>query len=130
MAMRLAGMPVAGIMLHGFGGMTVPSNPLLHTQEFARRKCVAIGNFAAGPAANVALAAMFFTMRAMVQMSGVEEGPILDFWHGDDASLWFMYAAFMNLALAVYNLLPIFPLDVRRPPPPPLPSTALAVVSS
>lgn len=111
LAMKLSALPIASIILHGFGGMTVPASPLLHQQEFERRRCVALGVFAAGPAANLALAAAFFTVRGMVQMSGVEEGPILDFWHGDDASLWCMYAAFMNLALAVYNLLPIFPLD-------------------
>lgn len=110
-AMKLGGMRVTSIVLHGFGGATVPASPVLHMEEFSRRKCLALGNFAAGPAANVALAAAFFTLRAVVQMSGVEEGPILDFWHGDDASLWFMYAAFMNLALAIYNLLPIYPLD-------------------
>lgn len=111
LAMRLGGMKCTAIVMHGFGGATVPESPALHTEEFGRRKCLALGNFAAGPGANIALAAVFFMARRILKLSGVEEGPILDFWHGNDPALWFMYAAFMNVALAIYNLLPIYPLD-------------------
>ena len=114
LAMRLGGMKCTAIVMHGFGGATVPESPALHTEEFGRRKCLALGNFAAGPGANIALAAVFFMARRILKLSGVEEGPILDFWHGNDPALWFMYAAFMNVALAIYNLLPIYPLDVRH----------------
>lgn len=111
LAMRLTGLGTSSVILHGFGGMTVPANAVAQAAKFETKRCVAIGNFFAGPAANLALGALLFTGRSMAQMSGAEEGPIIDFWHGDDISLWLLYAAFMNLALAVYNLLPIYPLD-------------------
>jgi len=112
-ALRVAKMEVSQVLLHGFGGVTVPARPLRQQLQFSEHKCMAIGNFVAGPTANLVLAALFMVARIVAQASGVEEGPILDFWHGDDISLWLLYASFMNLALALYNLLPIYPLDVR-----------------
>jgi Zn-dependent protease len=91
---RAFGMPVRSITLFIFGGVAQlagrPRNPL---SEF----CMAI----AGPLVSVALAALFLTLSNIEPLS-IELHGVLD------------YLGTLNFALAVFNLLPAFPMDGGR----------------
>jgi Zn-dependent protease/CBS domain-containing protein len=91
------GQPVRRITLFIFGGMAhlsrEPSNPRTE-----------IGIAAVGPATSFALAGLFWAVAAGLDNAGA-------------APLWiamFQYLGFINLSLAVFNLLPGFPLDGGR----------------
>lgn len=93
---RRRGIEVEGITLFVFGGMartrTEPRRPI---DEF-----VIAG---VGPLASAILAALFIAMAVPAGRAGLE--PV---------SVVFRYLGILNLALAVFNLLPGFPLDGGR----------------
>lgn len=96
MANRL-GETVSKITLFIFGGMAhLSGEPKTAADEL---KIAAIG-----PASSIVIAAIFWSIAVAIRSSGT-------------ATLWyatFAYLAFINVALAVFNLLPGFPLDGGR----------------
>jgi Zn-dependent protease/CBS domain-containing protein len=93
---RRQGIPVLGVTLHMFGGVTQGgAEPRRAWDEFI----VA----AAGPITTGALGAAFLLVSAALQSA--------------DPNPWrsmFRYLGFLNIAIAVFNLLPGFPLDGGR----------------
>jgi Zn-dependent protease len=86
---RRLGVPVAGIGLHFFGGAA-------ELKGLARRPGDEIAIAVAGPAVSLALAGIGYALAAL---TGV---PVFG---------WF---SFVNLVLALFNLLPVFPSDGGR----------------
>jgi Zn-dependent protease/CBS domain-containing protein len=93
---RLRGIPVIGVTLHMFGGVTQGGSE-------ARRPWDEFIVAVAGPVTTGLLGAAFLLARASLQ--GVDPDP----WR-----LMFRYLGFLNIAIAVFNLLPGFPLDGGR----------------
>ncbi|NLF38221.1 CBS domain-containing protein [bacterium] len=94
---RLYGLPIRGITLFIFGGVAeMEEEPPSPGAEFS----TAI----AGPAASVTLAGLFFIAAWLARRAGLPFAVtgILE------------YLSLINLALAVFNLLPAFPLDGGR----------------
>lgn len=91
------------ILIVGFGyAKPVPVN----IRNFKNRK-VGMGlTAAAGPAANLIMAFVFLTLYAISYYNGTEFAQIV--------GLFFYYAAYINTSLAVFNLIPIPPLDGSR----------------
>ncbi len=96
MIARLYGLPMKGITLFLFGGMAeMEEEPQRPGAEFA----MAI----AGPIASVVIGAFFY----LLYRGG------MGFWHeAISGVLW--YLAFINWVLAVFNMVPAFPLDGGR----------------
>lgn len=93
---RRRGIEVEGITLFVFGGMArTRTDPKRPVDEF-----VIAG---VGPLASVVIGVV------LVLVSGVAEG-----WGLDPAAVVLRYLGFLNIALAVFNLLPGFPLDGGR----------------
>ena len=93
---RLRGIPVLGVTLHMFGGVTQGGSEASRPwDEFI----VAV----AGPVTTGLLGAGFLIARSSLQSA--EPDP----WR-----LMFTYLGFLNVAIAVFNLLPGFPLDGGR----------------
>lgn len=93
---RLRGIPVLGVTLHMFGGVTQGGSEAERPwDEFI----VAV----AGPVTTGLLGAAFLAARAALQ--DVDPDP----WR-----LMFRYLGFLNIVIAVFNLLPGFPLDGGR----------------
>ena len=87
------------ILLMGFGyAKPVPINPSYFRN---RKRDMAVSAFA-GPFSNMIMAAVFLWCVRLLTMDT-----------GTDPALWrlMMYAAYINVSLAVFNLLPISPLD-------------------
>lgn len=93
---RLRGIPVLGVTLHMFGGVTQGGSEAKRPwDEFI----VAV----AGPVTTMALGALFLLARSSLQ--AVDPSP----WR-----LMFRYLGFLNIVIALFNLLPGFPLDGGR----------------
>ncbi len=94
---RHYGMPIRGITLFLFGGVAeMEQEPPSAKSEFLMA--------AAGPAASFVLSAAFFTLLALAEA-----------WKLPAAlkgTLW--YLGFINAVLALFNLIPAFPLDGGR----------------
>ncbi len=94
---RRYGMPIRGITLFLFGGVAeMEQEPPSPKSEFLMA--------AAGPAASFVLSAVFFALLALA-----------DAWKSPAAlkdMLW--YLGFLNAVLALFNLIPAFPLDGGR----------------
>ncbi len=94
---RTGGTKVRKVTLFVFGGVAeMEEEPASPGKEFA----VAI----AGPVASIVIAAVFFTAYLLLGFAGLPD------------IVWapFQYLAVINLAVAVFNLLPGFPLDGGR----------------
>jgi Zn-dependent protease len=93
---RRSGIPISGITLFIFGGVSqMEDEPAKPWDEFK----MAI----AGPLASIAVAILFFGVALVVGQLG--------------SALWlaaFTYLWFINVVLAVFNMLPGFPLDGGR----------------
>jgi len=94
---RTRGIDVQGITLFIFGGVA-------QTSMEARRPVDEFLLTAAGPLASVALAGLFWVAGAGADFLG---------WSGP-VTVVAGYLAFLNLVLAIFNLLPGFPLDGGR----------------
>jgi Zn-dependent protease/CBS domain-containing protein len=93
---RRYGLTMKGITLFIFGGVAeMPEEPHNPKTEFLMA--------VAGPASSLALGAVFYGLRVL-------GGGILSVYM--DAVLW--YLALINVVLAVFNMLPAFPLDGGR----------------
>jgi len=92
---RAHGIPVKSITLFIFGGVS------LITRE-AKKAKVEMLMAGAGPACSLGLSA-FFGLLWLLTRSGVESVAAMAFW-----------LAYVNLVLAVFNLIPGFPLDGGR----------------
>lgn len=93
---RARGIPVLGVTLHMFGGVTVGASEAKRPwDEFI----VAI----AGPITTGVLGAAF-----LLAYSGIQS-PDANPWEG-----MFRYLGYLNIVIAVFNLLPGFPLDGGR----------------
>lgn len=94
---RRYGLPIRGITLFIFGGVAEmtdePPNP---RAEYLMAL--------AGPVASVALGVMFYVLHALIAVS---EGP-------QPIAAVFYYLAMLNVLLAVFNMVPAFPLDGGR----------------
>ncbi len=94
---RHYGMPIRGITLFLFGGVAeMEQEPPSAKSEFLMA--------AAGPAASFVLSAVFF---ALLALAGVWKLPA-----AVGGTLW--YLGLINAVLALFNLLPAFPLDGGR----------------
>jgi Zn-dependent protease/predicted transcriptional regulator len=94
---RHYGMPIRGITLFLFGGVAeMEQEPPSAKSEFLMA--------AAGPAASFVLSAVFFTLLAL---AGAWRFPT-----AVKGTLW--YLGFLNGVLALFNLIPAFPLDGGR----------------
>lgn len=90
-------MPIRGITLFVFGGVAeMQEEPTSAKGEFL----MAI----AGPVTSVAIAALFYVVGVTV-VNTIGTGP---------TALVFGYLAFINLLLAIFNMIPAFPLDGGR----------------
>jgi Zn-dependent protease/CBS domain-containing protein len=97
MVARRYGIPMHGITLFIFGGVAEMSGePATPKSEFA----MAI----AGPAASVVLGGLFFALSALARLFS---------WPATMTSV-ISYLAVINVILAVFNLIPAFPLDGGR----------------
>jgi Zn-dependent protease len=93
---RLRGIPVLGVTLHMFGGVTEGGSEAQRPwDEFI----VAI----AGPLTTGLLGAAFLLARSSLET--IDPNPV---------AAMFRYLGFLNLVIAVFNLLPGFPLDGGR----------------
>jgi len=77
----------------------VPVNPL----NLRNRRVAQLWVSAAGPISNIGLAIIAGTVFRMVQATGLELAPM--------QSQFLRFAVTINLILAVFNLIPLFPLD-------------------
>ncbi|WP_291321150.1 site-2 protease family protein [Desulfonatronospira sp.] len=94
---RNYGVPIRGITLFIFGGVAeMEDDPQSPKSEF----WIAI----AGPLASLFLALVFFVLHNAAQFMG---------W-GPAGIIVFMYLALINTILAVFNLIPAFPMDGGR----------------
>ncbi len=91
------GHPVREITLFIFGGMA-------HLSEEARSPKNEAKIAGVGPLTSFALAALFWAIAILLEWAGAEV-----LWRG-----LFVYLGTINLALAIFNLLPGFPLDGGR----------------
>jgi Zn-dependent protease len=94
---RQFGLPIRGITLFLFGGVAeMEEEPASPKAEF----WMAI----AGPIASLILAALFYALSALISAAGATD------------AVWGVlhYLGFLNLILAVFNLVPAFPLDGGR----------------
>ncbi len=103
--------PIGAIMLllFGFGyAKPVPVN----IRNFKKRKQYFAITAAAGPVSNLLLALLFTVLEAVFTVlfvkAGGENGLL------EIAATFFRYAGFINVSLAVFNLIPIPPLDGSR----------------
>ncbi|SDB45476.1 Zn-dependent protease (includes SpoIVFB) [Desulfonatronum thiosulfatophilum] len=97
MVARRFGVEVSGITLFIFGGVAeMPQEPKTPKSEF----WIAI----AGPAASLFLALVFYLIYDFGFRFGMDEA----------VSSVFMYVALINLILAIFNLIPAFPMDGGR----------------
>ncbi len=94
---RRRGIHVEGITLFIFGGVA-------QTSMEASRPVDEFLLTAAGPLASVVLAGMFYGLGVLADFAG---------WSGPATEIA-GYLAFLNLALAIFNLVPGFPLDGGR----------------
>jgi Zn-dependent protease/CBS domain-containing protein len=94
---RRRGVPVEGITLFVFGGMA-------HTRMEAETPGDEFAIAGIGPVASLAIAGLF----GLISMAAAGAG-----WHPGVGAVA-RYLAFINVALAVFNLLPGFPLDGGR----------------
>ena len=93
------------IILVGFGyAKPVPVN----MRNFKNPKAGMAITALAGPVSNILMAFLFMILRALV----ITFGDYSDFSQVCD--LFFFYAAYINITLAVFNLIPIPPLDGSR----------------
>lgn len=91
---RSRGIPVRGIMLFIFGGVS-------QFEEEAHDAPVAAWIAAVGPLASLVLGALFY-------------GLTVAFGYGTPLGTAFGYLSFANVALAVFNIVPAYPLDGGR----------------
>jgi Zn-dependent protease/predicted transcriptional regulator len=94
---RRYGLPIRGITLFIFGGVAEMTSEPSHPRDELLMA-------AAGPAASFVLAALFFASFALIGDAG---GP-----PALAGVLW--YLGFLNGVLAIFNLIPAFPLDGGR----------------
>jgi len=94
---RAKGIPVAGITLFIFGGMAMASRE----PDAPEDELVVAG---IGPVTSLVLAGLFHVLALLAAAGG---------W-GDPVVGVASYLAFINLALAIFNLVPGFPLDGGR----------------
>jgi len=105
----------AMILIVGFGyAKPVPVNPgHLQNIQFKKKrvkKGMAIVA-AAGPASNLAMALIFHVIRSLVPFLALAG---VDHMHIAMISFFFYWVVYSNIALAIFNLLPIPPLDGSR----------------
>lgn len=94
---RKFGVPIKGITLFVFGGVAeMEDDPKTPKSEF----WIAI----AGPLSSFFLAAFFYLIFNLAGNMGLEQGFVSVF----------MYLALINLILAIFNLIPAFPMDGGR----------------
>ncbi|MBE6828358.1 MAG: site-2 protease family protein [Ruminococcaceae bacterium] len=92
------------ILFVGFGyAKPVPVNP----RNFKNPKAGMAITALAGPFANIVMAAIFILLNNILSLFGSN-------LFVDSFSVFFTYAAIINVGLAVFNLLPIPPLDGSR----------------
>lgn len=101
------GVPVKQIVLSPIGGLAqlerMPEKPI---QEFV----IAV----AGPAVNVAAALLMLPFIPLLGLGLVDFAAALSLSAGLTATAVFIYVFFYNIILAVFNLIPAFPLDGGR----------------
>jgi Zn-dependent protease/CBS domain-containing protein len=94
---RFYGLPMGGITLFMFGGVAeMRSEPKTPRTEFLMA--------AAGPAASLVLAAAFYLLHGLAQLIGLPV-PIIGVLY---------YLIIINVVLAIFNLIPAFPMDGGR----------------
>ena len=95
---RRSGLPIRGITLFIFGGVAeMEDEPATPRDEFLMA--------VAGPLASLVLAALFYATFMGMGGGGTAQTP---------ASAIVFYLAYLNLILALFNLVPAFPLDGGR----------------
>lgn len=119
LALYFAGLPIVG------GGRPVPINVLNFRHKARDFMFVAL----AGPFSNLALVVLFGGLWVVASWTGVIEPMVIrnpygpdnvahaSFLYGDSANhveMWLKLGALLNLALALFNLIPVPPLDGSR----------------
>ncbi len=98
----------ACIILFGFGWANpVPVNPFRFDNQAKRKRGMALTALA-GPTSNLIVAFIGFIAMAILSLITIKS-KTLDFIY-----IGFYYLASINISLAVFNLLPVFPLDGSR----------------
>ncbi|MDQ4083309.1 MAG: site-2 protease family protein, partial [Actinomycetota bacterium] len=114
------------VLLHEFGhslvaqrlGISVPDITLLPIGGVARlgrlpdRPIDEVKIAVAGPLVNVVLAPMFFAIALLLGTSPLNPASLLD--GVDSTGQIFAYLGLINVALAIFNFLPAFPMDGGR----------------
>lgn len=103
--------PIGAIMLllFGFGyAKAVPVN--IRNFPAKKRKLYFAVTAAAGPVSNLILALFFAVLEMLCRLAAVKSGSTL----AEIGVYFFLYANYINIALAVFNLIPFPPLDGSR----------------